>query len=171
MQTFVDSTNRSWSIALNLGSAMKVRDRLGVDLLQPELGNPPLLDRLATEELLLGQIICILLENQFKTYNVTSEDVMAAFDGATLLAASDAFFKELIDFFHRRGRSDRARAVEKQRAMIEAGIRIVETRLKKIDETKRIAAMEKQADKILGNFYGDLEESSDSILETTLSDS
>ena len=106
-----------------------------------------------------------------KTYNVTSEDVMAAFDGATLLAASDAFFKELIDFFHRRGRSDRARAVEKQRAMIEAGIRIVETRLKKIDETKRIAAMEKQADRILGSFYGDLEESSDSILETTLSDS
>ncbi|MDD3587316.1 MAG: hypothetical protein PHQ75_09040 [Thermoguttaceae bacterium] len=169
MQTFVDSTNRSWSLALNLGSAMKVRDRLGVDLLQPELGTPPLLDRLGTDEMLLGQIICILLENQFKTYNVTAEDVLSAFDGATILAASDAFYKELVDFFHRRGRTDRARAVEKQRTKIQAGIKIVETRLNRIDDKKRIAAMEKQADSILGSYYGDSEESSDSISESSLS--
>ncbi len=162
MQTFVDSTNRSWAIALNLGSAMKVRDRLGVDLLQPELGTPPLLDRLGTEELLLGQIICVLLENQFGTYHVTAEEVLTAFDGATLLAASDAFFRELVDFFHRRGRNDRAKAVEKQRQMIEAGVKIVETKLGNIDEKKRIKAMEKQADSILGDYYGDSEENSDS---------
>ena len=167
MQTFIDSTNRSWSLNLNLGVALKVRDRLGVDLLQPELGNPPLLDRLGTDEMLLGQIICILLENQFKNYNVTSDDVMSAFDGATILAASDAFFKELVDFFRRRGRTDRARAVEKQRTMIAAGIKIVESRLDRIDEKKRIAAMEKQADSILGSYYGDSEESSGSTLETS----
>lgn len=170
MQNFVDSTNRSWSISLNLGSAMKVRDRLGVDLLQPELGNPPLLDRLGTDEMLLGQIICILLENQFANYNVTAEDVLSAFDGSTILSASDAFYKELIDFFHRRGRTDRARAVEKQRTMIQAGIKIVETRLNKIDEKKRIKAMEAQADSILGSYYGDSEESSDSISATSPSD-
>lgn len=170
MQTFVDTTNRSWTIALNLGSAMKIKERLGVDLLQPELGDPPLLDRLGTEELFLGEIICILLENQFKNYAVTAEDVMAAFDGSTLLAASDAFYKELIDFFRKRGRNDRATAVEKQRLLIDAGIQVVQSRLDRIDETKRIVAMTKQADSILGGFYGDSEESSESTSANSLSD-
>lgn len=171
MQNFTDTANRSWSISLNLGAAMKVRDRLGVDLLQPELGDPPLLDRLGSEEMLLGQVICVLLEGQFGSYKVTAEDVMTAFDGATLLAASDAFFRELVDFFHRRGRTDRAKAVEKQRALIAAGIQIVEKRLDKIDNKKRIKAMESQADSILGDYYGDSEASSPSTSEDSLSES
>ena len=54
--------------------------------------------------------------------------------------------------------------------MIQAGIKIVETRLNKIDEKKRIKAMEAQADSILGSYYGDSEESSDSISATSPSD-
>ena len=43
MKTFTDAAGRTWTIALNLGTAMAVKDKLGVDLLQPEDGDPPVL--------------------------------------------------------------------------------------------------------------------------------
>ncbi|MDD3585818.1 MAG: hypothetical protein PHQ75_01435 [Thermoguttaceae bacterium] len=141
MKTFVDTQGRTWSITLNLGAAMKIRDRLGVDLLQPELGDPPLLTRLGTDELLLGEVICNLLESQFDVHKVTAEDIYNAFDGKTLQDAQEAFYQEMIHFFRQSGRTDRAQAIEKQRKMIEAGIKAVETRLNQLDETTQVEAI------------------------------
>jgi hypothetical protein len=64
---------------------------------------------------------------------VTADDVRAAFDGQTLLAAQKAFYEEMIDFFRSRGRNDRAKAVAKQMAMIEAAVTAVETRIDALD--------------------------------------
>jgi len=133
MKTFTDAAGRNWTIALNLGTAMAVKDTLGVDLLQPEAGDPPLLTRLGTEELLLGEVLCALLAGQFEAHKVTEDDVRAGFDGATLLAAQQAFYEELIDFFQKRGRADRARAVEKQAKMIDAAVAAIETRIEGLD--------------------------------------
>ena len=137
MKTFTDSTGRTWTIALNLGTAMAVRDKLGVDLMQPEAGDSdsgePLLTRLGTDEMLLGEVLCALLENQFEAHKVTAEDVRAAFDGQTLLAAQKAFYEELIDFFRCRGRMDRAKAVAKQMALIDAAVKAIEARIDQID--------------------------------------
>jgi len=133
MKTFTDTAGRTWTISLNLGTAMAVKDALGIDLLQPEAGAPPLLTRLGTDELLLGEVICCLLAGQFEANKVTAEDVRASFDGATLLAAQKAFYEELIDFFRQRGRADRARAVETQAKMIEAAVKAIETRIEGID--------------------------------------
>jgi len=139
MKTFTDAAGRTWTITLNLGTAMAVKDKLGVDLLQPEAGDPPLLTRLGTDELLLGEVLCALLETQFEANKVTAEDVRAGFDGATLLAAQKAFYEELVDFFQSRGRSDRARAVQTQERMIDAAVKAIETRIAglDIDETIR----------------------------------
>jgi len=133
MKTFTDTAGRTWTISLNLGTALAVKDKLGIDLLQPEAGDPPLLTRLGTDELLLGEVICCLLASQFEAHKVTAEDVRASFDGATLLAAQKAFYEELVDFFRQRGRADRARAVETQAKMIEAAVKAVETRIAGID--------------------------------------
>jgi len=133
MKTFTDAAGRTWTIALNLGTALAVKEKLGVDLLQPEAGDPPLLTRLGTDELLLGEVLCALLAEQFETHKVTAEDVRASFDGATLLAAQKAFYEELVGFFRSRGRSDRARAVETQERMIDAAVKAIETRIEGID--------------------------------------
>jgi len=138
MKTFTDTAGRTWTISLNLGTAMAVKDSLGIDLLQPEAGDPPLLTRLGTDELLLGEVICCLLASQFEAHKVTAEDVRASFDGATLLAAQKAFYEELVDFFRQRGRADRARAVETQARMIEAAIKAVEARIEAIDVDQAI---------------------------------
>ena len=133
MKTFTDAAGRTWTLTLTLGTAMKVKAKLDVDLLQPEAGDPPLLTRLGTDELLLGEVLCALLEGQFEAHKVTEDDVRAAFDGQTLLAAQKAFYEEMIDFFRSRGRNDRAKAVAKQMAMIEAAVTAVETRIDALD--------------------------------------
>ena len=104
-----------------------------MDLLRPEDGDPPLLTRLGTDEMLLGEVLCALLEGQFEAQKVTAEDVRAAFDGSTLLAAQTAFYEELISFFRSRGRQDRATAVEKQMALIDAAVKAIETRIEGLD--------------------------------------
>ena len=85
MQTFIDAAGRSWSISLNLDSAIRVRDRLRINLLQ-------------------------------------------------------------------------------------AGIKIVENRIDKIDEAKQISAMTKRADAILGDLYGSSEADSVSTSEPSPSE-
>jgi len=138
MKTFTDAAGRTWTLTLNLGTAMAVKAKLDIDLLQPEAGAPPLLTRLGTDEMLLGEVLCAMLEGQFVTHKVTDEDVRNGFDGQTLLAAQKAFYEELIDFFRSRGRNDRAKAVAKQMAMIDAAVTAIETRIDGIDVDQTI---------------------------------
>ena len=136
MKTFTDAAGRTWTIALNLGTAMHVKDALDIDLLQPEAGDPPLLTRLGTDEMLLGEVLCALLGEQFDAHKVSVADVRAGFAGQTLLAAQQAFYGELVDFFQSRGRADRARAVQTQMKMINAAVKAIETRIENIDVDK-----------------------------------
>ena len=129
MHIFKDNAGRDWSLSLTIGNAMLVKDRLGVDLLQPEVGDPPLLTRLGTDEMLLAQVIAALLESQFELHKVDTAQVYQCFDGPTFARAHEAFYKELIDFFHQRGRQDRAAAVEKQKQVIIAGTKAAETKV------------------------------------------
>ena len=138
MKTFTDAAGRTWTLSLNLGTALKVRDTLDVDLLQPEQGDPPLLTRLGTDELLLGQVICCLLADQLEAHKVTEDDVRAGFDGQTLLAAQTAFYEELVGFFRSRGRTDRARAVETQSRVITEAVKAIEARIEALDVDQAI---------------------------------
>ncbi len=139
MKTFTDAAGRTWTLSLTLGTAMKVKAKLNLDLLQPEAGDPPLLTRLGTDEMLLGEVLCAMLEGQFESHKVTDEDVRSGFDGQTLLAAQKAFYEELIGFFQSRGRTDRAKAVAKQMAVIDAAVIAVETRIDAMDIQATIA--------------------------------
>jgi len=155
MKAFVDKAGRNWTITLTLGTAMTVKEQLGIDLLQPEAGDPPLLTRLGTDEMLLGEVLCAMLAGQFETQEVTAEDVRNGFDGQTLLAAQRAFYEELIDFFQSRGRTDRAKAVAKQVKMIDAAVTAVETRIDALDIDRTIAgAMSGESPEDLASIHG-----------------
>ena len=133
MQTFKDSNNRNWSLTLTIGSAIKIKERLEIDLLQPEVGDPPLLTRLGTDEILLAEVIAALLEDQFELHKFDKQQVYESFDGPTFARAHEAFYRELIDFFQQRGRQDRAKAVEKQMKMITAGVKVAMAKIDGID--------------------------------------
>lgn len=138
MKSFTDAAGRTWRLSLNLGTAMAVRDKLGIDLLQPEQGDPPLLTRIGTDEMLLGQVVFALLEKQFEAQGITEADVYASFDGETIMAAQTAFYEELINFFQSRARPDRAKAVQKQMDLIVAATKAAETTIESLDIDKAI---------------------------------
>ena len=129
MYQFTDTQGRTWQIALTIGSALQVKAALQIDLLQPEKGDPPLFSRLGTDEYLLASVICELLRKQMEGYSLTEADVQAGFDGATLLAAAEAFWDELAGFSQSRGRTDRSTAVRKQNAVLRAAIKAAEAKV------------------------------------------
>ncbi|MGI6273729.1 MAG: hypothetical protein ACOYLD_15425 [Anaerohalosphaeraceae bacterium] len=133
MRSFTDSTGRTWTINLTIDAAKRVRDLLGINLLEPEAGDPPLLTRLGTDEILLCDVIYCLIKPQADQQAITDEQFGQALGGEAILAAQKAFYEELIDFFQKRGRSDRARAVATQARMIEAAAAAVERQIQAID--------------------------------------
>ncbi len=139
MQVFSDNSNRNWSLSLTIGSAMKIKESLGIDLLQPEQGDPPLLTRLGTDEILLAQVIASLLESQFELHKIDADQIYQCFDGPTFARAHEAFYKELIDFFHQRGRQDRATAVRKQMQVILASVKVAQARIESLDVENVVA--------------------------------
>ena len=154
MKTFKDNAGRDWSLSLTIGNAMMVKERLGIDLLQPEIGDPPLLTRLGTDEMLLAEVIAALLESQFELHKVDVAQVYQCFDGPTFGRAHEAFYKELIDFFHQRGRQDRAKAVEKQMQMIVAGAKAAEMKVEGINVDAMIDRAMKKVDEELATING-----------------
>ena len=147
MREFKDAVGRTWELAVTIGAAKRIKDKLGVDLLQLNLpaegDDRPILTRLGMDELLLGEIICCLIgEAQFEKQDVTADQVVDAFDGKTVLAAQKAFYEELLDFFRQRGRKFMATAIEKQVATIDAAAKKAETILADLDPETLISVPE-----------------------------
>ena len=138
MKTFNDKDGRVWQISITLGSAIKVKEALDIDLLQPESGDPPVITRLGTDEFLLARVICVLIQDQFEKHNVDEDAIYNSMDGDTVLQAQTAFYDELIDFFQQRGRQDRATAVAKQAEMITAAVKQVTEKVSSIDTEEMI---------------------------------
>jgi len=133
MKTFTDTAGRTWTIALTIDAAKRVKGLLDVNLLELESGDPPLLTRLGTDVILLCDVIFALIKPQADTAGVTDEQFGAALGGEAILAAQTALYEELVHFFRGLGRSDLAKAVEAQRRMIDMAVARIETRIDKLD--------------------------------------
>ena len=144
MKAFTDNAGKTWSVAMTIDSVKRVRDLLGVNLVEPEAGEPPLLTRLGTDEILLCDVVYCLIKPQADTLGVTDVDFGRALGGDAILAAQTALYEELVDFFQKRGRPDRARAVAAQKTMIEMAIESVRMKLDAMNPQAELA-------RILGN--------------------
>ncbi len=122
MKTFTDKEGRSWDITLTVGSAKRVRDLLDVNLLEPEAGDPPLITRIGTDEILLCDIIYCLCRPQAQSRSLTDEQFGELLCGDVILAAQEAFYAEMLDFFRLRARKDRAMAIRKQMEVIRLAV-------------------------------------------------
>ncbi|HBG25663.1 MAG TPA: hypothetical protein DDX75_01050 [Phycisphaerales bacterium] len=138
MKTFTDNAGRTWTLSLTIDSAKRVRDLLGINLLEPEAGDPPLITRLGTDEFLLCDVLYCLIKPQADSLNITSEQFGQSIGGDVILAAQTVFYDELIDFFQKRGRTDRAKAAATQQKMINLAIAQVTQNLAQIDLDKKL---------------------------------
>lgn len=143
MKQFTDSAGKTWAISLTIDAVKRIRGLLGVNLLEIEAGDPPLLTRLGLDIILLCDVIYAAIKPQTEAAGVTDEQFGAALGGEFIKAAQDAFYSELVDFFRGLGRPDLAKAVDAQRRMIDRTIKQITTRIEHLD-------VEAEVTKILG---------------------
>lgn len=159
MEKFNDAKGNEWVIKINIGTAMQVRDRIGVDILQPEKGTPPLATELKSDTYLLPKILFVLLENQCEQRGLTDKDMYEYFSGTVLQGAENAFWKELTHFFSENGRMDRAKLINRIQAIEQASIKAFINKAKDKTEDEMIQFMEKRIEEEReqsGNIYGEL---------------
>lgn len=147
MKSFKDDANRTWDITINVSTIKRIRSRLNVDLLSlgtddadKKYGNggnntPPLLVQLATDLVLLSDIIFVCVLPQAESLNITDEQFGEALGGGSIYNAREAFFAELVDFFLQSGRKDVARAIQGMVQMMKSVIESVTTKVQKTLDT------------------------------------
>ncbi len=133
MRTFTDTAGRTWTLALTIDAAKRVKSVLDVNLLELEAGDPPLLTRLGTDVILLCDVIFALVKPQADAAGMSDQEFAAALGGDVVLAAQTAFYEELVDFFRKLGRGDLAKAACAQRRMIDLAVARIETRIDRLD--------------------------------------
>ena len=104
MKTFADNTGRVWEVELNIRQMKRVRDILGIDLVNVISAgkdgsvSTDTLERVANDPILLVDILWVLCENQAKPSGVTDEDFGSSLAGESIEDATRAFLDELVDF-------------------------------------------------------------------------
>lgn len=102
MSTFTDNQNRSWTLAVDIPAARRIRQELGVDILDWEGENG--VPRLASDPILLCDVLWLLVADQAAGRNVSDEDFGRSLQGQPLDDACEAFMSALINFFPPRQR-------------------------------------------------------------------
>ena len=105
MRQFTDTKERVWDVELNVRQMKRVRDILGIDLVNViQAGKDgavatDTLDRVANDPILLVDILWVLCEGQAKAAGVTDDDFGSSLAGDSISDATRAFLDELVDFF------------------------------------------------------------------------
>jgi len=141
MHAFRDTAGRTWQLSVTFGSAKRVKALLGINLLELEGGDPPLLTRLGTDVMLLCDVIFALIKPQADALGVSDEQWAEAMGGDAILAAQTALYEELTDFFQSRGRRDVATAIEKQRRLVDVAVRVAESRIEALDPQREVESI------------------------------
>ena len=124
MKKFTLHDGTELELSLTIGAIKKVKNAMGVDLTQPEAGDPPLIARMLDDDLLVAGIIEQL--TGLNPDDMTAEDV---------LAGIDALLAEWTDFFRLRGRTDRVQIISRTQQEFARVIQEVETTIMGLGET------------------------------------
>ena len=105
MRSFTDNAGRVWTIAVNVAAVKRVRALCGIDLASaietsPDGGiSASTLSRLATDPVLLVDVLYALAKDEAAGQGVSDEDFGRAMAGDALDMAVTALIDEIVDFF------------------------------------------------------------------------
>jgi hypothetical protein len=97
MKTFTDNAGRTWTVQINVDAIKRVRELVQINLLEVIEG--ALLERLASDPVLLCDCVYALCKPQADAQSIGDAEFGRAMGGDVIDAASDALLEELIDFF------------------------------------------------------------------------
>lgn len=142
MKTFCDSQGRTWSLSITIDAIKRVQGLTGENLARLLDGNPPLLSRLESDIELLCNCVYALVKPSADQQQITDQQFGAALGGEAITAAHDAFWEELADFFRSLRRSEVARAIAKQTALVAAAVKAVDAKIDAIDVEKMLVVLD-----------------------------
>ena len=124
MAKFTDNAGREWVIESNVTAFKRVKSLAGVDLCDAVGGD--ILQRLASETILLCDVLFAICKPQADERHVTDEDFGRALGGDSLASASSALIEAVVDFSPRHQSREALRLVL---AKSGAAAEILETRM------------------------------------------
>lgn len=98
MPKFTDNRGREWVVDLNVTTAKTVRKLANVDLLKILEGDSELLARLATDPILLVDVIYVLCKDQADKAGISDEEFGRAMAGDAIDGAARALQESLVLF-------------------------------------------------------------------------
>lgn len=129
MKKFQDAKGRDWLLEISTTSLRRVRAALEVNLLAIVEGKE-LFERLASDPVLLCDVLFVLCQDQAKERSLSDEEFGLGLRGDVLDAATEALLEELCDFFpHPRKRAVLRKMLAKLKAYQGAAIDLVEAKL------------------------------------------
>ena len=113
MHSFVDNSQRTWEVAINVAAVKRIRGLLGIDLYSLVDDGFKSLSNLVSDPVTLADVLYCLCKDQADKQSITDEEFGRALAGDAITLAADAFVEELIDFFpDARARSSLRKAIE-----------------------------------------------------------
>ena len=105
MKSFADKNKQVWDIELNIGAAIRLKSRLGIDIenvitlnnqAKPE--DISVLEKISSDAIFLFNIIYVLCEKQCKERNLSEEAFAESFDAESIELATEALLDEIVNF-------------------------------------------------------------------------
>ena len=144
MKTFTDSKGRNWEVELNIRQMKRVRDTLGIDLVnvistgKDGTVSTDMLERVESDPILLVDILWVLCEGQAKPAGVTDDDFGSSLAGDSIEDATRAFLDELVDFFPGARRLYLKKAVDLARKFRQESLEVLQKVLASPDLEERM---------------------------------
>lgn len=105
MKSFIDTTGRTWELIVNVSTIKRVRGLCDVniiDIITVDENNKPnadLLERLASDPVLLVDVLYAVCKPECDIKNVNDEQFGVAMSGDVIEKATQALLEEIVDFF------------------------------------------------------------------------
>jgi len=98
MATFEDTQQRTWSVAINVSTIKRVKEMLGIDLLEFTDADKNLLLRLAADPVMLVDVLYVTCKPQADELGISDIKFGEAMAGDVIEAATRVFLEELANF-------------------------------------------------------------------------
>jgi len=162
MKQFTDNQGRAWNVEINVDAIKRVRGTCGVDLLDASDKQKSLLTDLATDPVLLVDVIYVVCRLQADDRGVSDEDFGRAMAGDAIDRATEALLEEVVNFTpNPRDRERMRKMLGKMNVWLEKTRDFLDT---KLDDPRLDRAVESQLqtfDDSFGNLPGLSESSPD----------
>lgn len=97
MRSFKDKEGIEWNLEITVGTVKRVRTLVGVDLM--EAVNGKLVEQMASDPIILVDVIYAVAKPQADERGITDEVFGASMGGDCIGDATTAFLEALVDFF------------------------------------------------------------------------